>query len=565
MAERTLTISSLGKTFSVTGWKIGWAIGPRGARGRRAHGQAVPDVRGRRRRSSTRARWRCALGDEVYARARDGLRAKRDRLCAGLEAAGLRAAAARRDVLRQRATCDGDGAAFCRELPERAGVVAIPTSVFYDDAEARPLARALRVLQARGGDRRGGRAACRSAVRRARALEQRGKRFPARRPRRRTIRIAMNGVTGRMGTNQHLVRSILAIREQGGIAGRRRASSCGRSRCSSAATSASSARWRRRTGSTPARPTSTRALADCDEIYFDAQVTGRREDAVRAAIAAGRHVYCEKPLTEDLDSALALARARRRGRRQARRGAGQAVPARASARSSGCSTAGARARAVGPRRVRLLGLPRSGPGAAAAVLELPRRRTAAASSPTCSPTGGTCSTSCSARCAGCSRSARPTSRPLRRARRAVRRHRRGRRLRDVRARRRRDRAAQLVLVRAGRPRRAVRAAGRRHARAPRSPACATAGCSRASRRRGRSGTPTCRPRRPPRGVDAGPGARSPTTRSRCSGSAFLRHVALDEPFPWDFRRGRARRAARPSWACSRGASGAGSRCRSCDA
>jgi predicted dehydrogenase len=48
------------------------------------------------------------------------------------------------------------------------------------------------------------------------------------------------------------------------------------------------------------------ALADCD-VYFDAQVTSRREAAVRAAIAAGRHVYCEKPLTEDLESALELA------------------------------------------------------------------------------------------------------------------------------------------------------------------------------------------------------------------------------------------------------------------
>src|SRR6266550_4288148 len=97
--------------------------------------------------------------------------------------------------------------------------------------------------------------------------------------------IIMNGVTGRMGTNQHLVRSILAIRSQGGV---------------------------------PVGPGEVlwpepvlvgrdeRALADCD-VYFDAQVTSRREAAVRAAIAAGRHVYCEKPLTEDLGSALELA------------------------------------------------------------------------------------------------------------------------------------------------------------------------------------------------------------------------------------------------------------------
>ena len=63
------------------------------------------------------------------------LRVKRDHLCAGLEAAGL-------EVLRPAGTyfanvdCRRDGVAFCRELVERAGVVAIPTSVFYDDEEA---------------------------------------------------------------------------------------------------------------------------------------------------------------------------------------------------------------------------------------------------------------------------------------------------------------------------------------------------------------------------------------------------------------------------------------------
>jgi predicted dehydrogenase len=116
----------------------------------------------------------------------------------------------------------------------------------------------------------------------------------------------MNGVTGRMGTNQHLVRSILAIRDQGGIA----AGPCehlwpeptlvGRDERKLAAL---------------AEPheleytTDLAAALDGADVYFDAQVTSRREDAVRAAIEAGRHVYCEKPLTEDLDSALALARA----------------------------------------------------------------------------------------------------------------------------------------------------------------------------------------------------------------------------------------------------------------
>jgi N-succinyldiaminopimelate aminotransferase len=82
------------------------------------------------------------LGDEWYAGFTDGMRARRDLLCAGLEEAGLR-------VLRPAGTyfanvlLDGDGFEFCRALPERAGVVAIPTGVFYSaDPEAgRSLAR----------------------------------------------------------------------------------------------------------------------------------------------------------------------------------------------------------------------------------------------------------------------------------------------------------------------------------------------------------------------------------------------------------------------------------------
>jgi predicted dehydrogenase len=123
---------------------------------------------------------------------------------------------------------------------------------------------------------------------------------------RREIRVAMNGVTGRMGTNQHLMRSILAIREQGGIAagpGERLwpvPTLVGRDERKLAAL---------------AEPheleytTDLAAALDATDVYFDAQVTSRREESVRAAIKAGRHIYCEKPLTEDLDSALALARA----------------------------------------------------------------------------------------------------------------------------------------------------------------------------------------------------------------------------------------------------------------
>src|SRR5215204_1670689 len=134
MRERTLTISSLDKTFAVTGWKTGWAVGPRElVAATRTAKQYLTFAGGTPFQHAGAVA--LGLGDEVYAALARDLRVKRDHLCAGLEAAGL-------EVLRPAGTyfanvdCKRDGAAFCRELVERAGVVAIPTSVFYDDEEA---------------------------------------------------------------------------------------------------------------------------------------------------------------------------------------------------------------------------------------------------------------------------------------------------------------------------------------------------------------------------------------------------------------------------------------------
>jgi predicted dehydrogenase len=125
---------------------------------------------------------------------------------------------------------------------------------------------------------------------------------------RRPIGIVVNGVTGRMGYRQHLVRSLLAIRDEGGLPlpdGRRlwpEPVLVGRSepKLREIATRHGLSAW------TTDLPT---ALARPDvEVYFDAQVTSQREKAIRAAIDAGKHIYTEKPTAEDLTAATDLAR-----------------------------------------------------------------------------------------------------------------------------------------------------------------------------------------------------------------------------------------------------------------
>jgi N-succinyldiaminopimelate aminotransferase len=134
MAERTLTISSGGKTFNTTGWKIGWMCGPAPlvTAGRTAK-QFLTYVNGAPFQPAIAVG--LGLGDEYYAALAADLTTKRDHLVAALDAAGF-------TVFRPQATYfttvdirplapDGDGMAFCRSLPERCGVVAVPTEVFY--------------------------------------------------------------------------------------------------------------------------------------------------------------------------------------------------------------------------------------------------------------------------------------------------------------------------------------------------------------------------------------------------------------------------------------------------
>jgi N-succinyldiaminopimelate aminotransferase len=133
MAERTLVISSLGKTFSVTGWKTGWATGPPElVAGVRAAKQFMSFAGGTPFQHAGAAA--LALGDEFYAALTSAFQTKRDHLRAGLLAAGLEPLPVAGTYF-VNARVEGSGAEFCRELPSRAGVVAIPTSVFYDDAE----------------------------------------------------------------------------------------------------------------------------------------------------------------------------------------------------------------------------------------------------------------------------------------------------------------------------------------------------------------------------------------------------------------------------------------------
>jgi N-succinyldiaminopimelate aminotransferase len=139
MRERTLVVGSAGKTFNVTGWKVGWICGPAPlVSAVRTAKQFLTYVNGGPFQPAVAAGLR--LPDEYFAGIARDLEHRRDVLVDGLTAAGL-------PVVCPEATYfatvdvrpvqpDGDGLAFCRSLPERAGVVAVPTVVFYSSEHA---------------------------------------------------------------------------------------------------------------------------------------------------------------------------------------------------------------------------------------------------------------------------------------------------------------------------------------------------------------------------------------------------------------------------------------------
>lgn len=135
MWDRTITLSSLGKTFSLTGWKLGWAMGPTAlSAGLRAAHQFLTFTTPTPVQHGAVAAM--AAPTSFYEEMRDGYRAKRDLLATGLESAGFRPYLPEGTYFMLAGHPDaGDDRQFCRDLAARAGVVAIPPSVFYSRPE----------------------------------------------------------------------------------------------------------------------------------------------------------------------------------------------------------------------------------------------------------------------------------------------------------------------------------------------------------------------------------------------------------------------------------------------
>ena len=138
MLDRVLRISSAGKTFSCTGWKVGWATGPaRLISAMLRVKQFLTFVNGAPLQPAVAVA--LTLPDSYFADFTAGMQARRDSLVTGLTGAGLTVLPSEGTYF---VTADirpwggTDGVEFCRALPGRCGVVAVPTQVFYDDEEA---------------------------------------------------------------------------------------------------------------------------------------------------------------------------------------------------------------------------------------------------------------------------------------------------------------------------------------------------------------------------------------------------------------------------------------------
>jgi N-succinyldiaminopimelate aminotransferase len=137
MADRTITISSAGKTFSATGWKVGWLHGPAEAvAAARTVKQFLTYVASGPFQPAVALA--LGLGDDVYLAVASSLQAKRDLLCSGLTAAGLKVAppSGTYFVIADAAPLGvSDALDFCRQMPALCGVVGVPVSPFCDDKD----------------------------------------------------------------------------------------------------------------------------------------------------------------------------------------------------------------------------------------------------------------------------------------------------------------------------------------------------------------------------------------------------------------------------------------------
>lgn len=143
-----------------------------------------------------------------------------------------------------------------------------------------------------------------------------------------TLGVVMNGVTGRMGMNQHLIRSVVAIRAQGGVPlsdGSRVQLDpilIGRNadKVEQLARAHGIERWSTDLDAAIADPK--------NEIFFDAATTQMRPTLLQKAVAAGKHIYCEKPIATNLAEALQICRsAKARASRPARCRTSSSCPA----------------------------------------------------------------------------------------------------------------------------------------------------------------------------------------------------------------------------------------------